>query len=224
MRATGHDPFSPSQPPEWTPPGYVPPTRPSEPSRRIVPVFYEPPPEPAPDDIHGQLLARRIVLVNGPLDAHGADDVCGRLLVLDQQGPEPVTLHLACPDADLDAALTVVSTMDFMTAPVHAIAAGSIGGGGVAILAAAGERSAHPHATVLLFEPKALGALEGSAESLSIAAEHRTRQLATLVERIAAACGRDAQGVEDDLRTGRLLTADEAVDYGLVHRLTSSPA
>jgi len=187
----------------------------------MVPVFYEPPPDPAPDDIHGQLLARRIVLANGPLDARGADDVCGRLLVLDQQGPEPVTMHLACPDADLDAALTVVSTIDFMTAPVHAIAASSIGGGGVAVLAAAAERSAHPHATVLLFEPKVLGALEGSAESLSIAAEHRTRQLTTLVERIAAACGRDAHTVAEDLRAGRLLTADEAVEYGLVHRLTS---
>jgi ATP-dependent Clp protease protease subunit len=57
---------------------------------------------------------------------------------------------------------------------------------------------------------------------LETAAEQHRHQTRTLVERIAVACGRDADQVAADLRSGRLLTASEAVDYGLVQHLTSA--
>jgi len=221
MPITAHDPDPrPLRPPEWTPPGLPPqaPPGPPGPTRPVLPVFYEPE-EAAPDDVLGQLLARRIVMLTGSIDGRSADDVSARLLLLDQQSRDPVTLHLSSPDAELDAALSLLATIDFIGAPIHAVAAGSLGGPAVAVFAATTQRHAHPHATFLLFEPK--GDLQGDAEQLAVAAEQHQHQLARIVERIAQSCGRDVDDVAHDLRTGRLLTATQAIDYGLVQELTS---
>jgi ATP-dependent Clp protease, protease subunit len=176
--------------------------------------------ETPPDDVLGQLLARRVVLLTGTLDAATSDDTSARLLLLDQRSGEPISVHMSCPDGALDATLSLVATMDLIAADVHAVAAGTVSGAAVGAFAAATKRQAHPHTTFLLFEPKA--DLRGGADQLAAAADQHRHQLDTLVQRIATACGRDAALVADDLRTGRLLTAADAVDYGLVHDLTSS--
>src|SRR5947208_3573572 len=103
----------------------------------LYPLSYErsaarstgrPPRLPARDDVVGPLLARRIVMLSGPPDAATADDVSGRLLLLDQRGDAPITLHVACAEADLDATLGLLAAIDLVAAPIHAIAAGSVGG------------------------------------------------------------------------------------------------
>ena len=184
----------------------------------MLPLFYEPA-EAARDDVLGQLLARRIVLLTGRLDAAAADDVSARMLLLDHRSHDPVSMHVSCPEAELDATVGLLATIDLVGSPLHAVAAGGVCGPAVAVFAAAAVRRAHPHATFLLYEPKA--DLQGNAEQLSVAAEHHQHLLDQLVHRIAAACGRDTDDVALDLRAGRLLTAPQALDYGLVHELTS---
>jgi ATP-dependent Clp protease protease subunit len=176
-------------------------------------------PEPAGDDVASQLLRRRIVMVTGRLDQAAAEEAVARLVLLDRQSRDPITVHLTVPDADLDPALTLVATIDMIEAPLHAVAAGSVEGAAVAVYAAATERRAHPHTTFLLREPRA--DLHGDADALETAAEQHRRQLATLHERIATATGKPAADVARDMEHGRLLTADDAVAYGLVHSLTA---
>ena len=202
--------------PQWRPLGF--PHVPEPPRPPMLPVFYEPADEP-PDDVLGQLMARRVVLLTGTLDAATADDASARLLLLDQRSDEPISVHMSCPDGDLDATLSLIATIDLIGSPVHAVAAGTVSGAAVGAFAAATERKAHPHTTFLLFEPKA--DLRGGSDQLAAADQHR-HQLQTLVDRIGLACGRDADVVAEDLRSGRLLTAADAVDYGLVQDLTSS--
>jgi ATP-dependent Clp protease protease subunit len=204
--------------PEWRPLGF--PDQPEEPRVPRLPLFYEPWDEPAHDDVHGQLLARRVVLLTGVLDAATAEGASARLLLLDQRGSDPISLHMSCPDGELDATLSLVATIDLIAADVHAVAAGAVSGAAVGAFAAAAQRRAHPHTTFLLFEPKA--DLRGGADQLTAAADQHRHQLQTLVDRIALACGRAAEDVAADLRTGRLLTAADAVDYGLVQDLTSA--
>ena len=203
--------------PEWRPLGF--PHSPDEPRAPRLPVFYVPFDDPAPDDVHGQLLARRVVLLTGELDGPTADAASARLLLLDQRGSEPISLHMSCPDGDLDATLSLVATIDLIGAEVHAVAAGAVSGAAIGAFAAATQRKAHPHTTFLLFEPKA--DLRGGADQLTAAADQHRHQLQTLVDRIATACGRQSGDIANDLRAGRLLTATDAVDYGLVQDLTS---
>ncbi|HET7530655.1 MAG TPA: ATP-dependent Clp protease proteolytic subunit [Mycobacteriales bacterium] len=203
--------------PQWRPLGF--PHPPEEPRPSRLPVFYQPWDEPAPDDVLGQLRARRLVLLTGPLDAAAADDASARLLLLDQRNDEPIQLHMSCPDGQLDATLSLIATIDLIGADVHAVAAGAVSGAAIGAFAAAAQRRAHPHTTFLLFEPKA--DLRGGADQLAAAADQHRRQLQTLTDRIATVCHRDADAVADDLRAGKLLTAADAVDYGLVQDLTS---
>jgi ATP-dependent Clp protease, protease subunit len=204
--------------PDWRPLGF--PQSPESPRPPRLPVFYEPWDDAPPEDVLGQLLTRRVVLLTGTLDAAAADDTSARLLLLDQRSAEPISVHMSCPDGELDATLSLVATIDLIGAEVHAVAAGTVSGAAVGAFAATAKRRAHPHTTFLLFEPKA--DLRGGADQLAAAAEQHRHQLETLVAHIATACGRDATLVADDLRAGRLLTAADAVDYGLVHDLTST--
>src|SRR4051812_49441649 len=119
----------------------------------MLPVFYEPSDEA--DDVHAQLLARRVVLLTGSLDAAAADDASARLLLLHQRGEEPITLHMSCPDGELDATLSLVATIDLIGADVHAVAAGGGGGGGGGAVAAAGQRRGAPPPPLPPFAPPA---------------------------------------------------------------------
>jgi ATP-dependent Clp protease, protease subunit len=204
--------------PQWRPLGF--PQSPEHARPSMLPVFYEPSDDAPPDDVLGQLMARRVVLLTGTLDSAAADDTSARLLLLDQRSAEPISVHMSCPDGALDATLSLVATIDLIGAEVHAVAAGTVSGAAVGAFAAATKRRAHPHTTFLLFEPKA--DLQGGADQLAAAADQHRHQLQTLVARISSACARDAELVADDLRAGRLLTAADAVDYGLVQDLTST--
>jgi ATP-dependent Clp protease protease subunit len=162
-----------------------------------------------------RLFAQRLVMLSGSLDRQRATDVAATLLTLDAASDRPVTLRLDCDGEDPSAALVLVDTLDLMRAPVHAVAAGRVTGAAVAVLAAAGSRTAMPHSRVLLCEPD-LPTTTGAAEAVATIAEEHQRLLDAVCERIAAACQRSHDEVARDLRTKRWLSPEEAVDYGLV--------
>jgi ATP-dependent Clp protease protease subunit len=186
-----------------------------------------PPGDPAPDPDPGlapwlaeRLYQRRIVFLRGPLTARSAGTAVATLLSLDAPDGDPVQLHLAAPDGDLDAALALVDTIDSLRVPVHAVATSEVGGAAVGVYAAAGRRLALPHARFRLAEPRVAG-IAGTADQVAAAAGHHLRALEDLVVRVAGATGQPRSRVEDDFSTGRLLDAEQARAYGLVHEIRS---
>jgi ATP-dependent Clp protease protease subunit len=161
-----------------------------------------------------RLLAQRVVALAGELDAETVNRTVAALALLDADGDEPVRLRLSGVGADLDTALPVVDALDLMGVPVHATCVGTLSGAAIALLAVADRRTAGPHAILRLSEPRAPGGIPGR-EVEARAAEY-ARQLRRLQERIAAACRRPVEEIAADMRSGRLLTAQEAVGYGLV--------
>jgi ATP-dependent Clp protease protease subunit len=172
-----------------------------------------------PDWLTERLVERRLLALAGELDCDAANRVVAELALLDASGDEPVTLRLSGLSADLDTALTVVDALDLMGVEVHATCLGTITGAAVAILAVADRRTAGPHATVHLHEPRSRHGVAGL--DLEAQAEHHRRQLRGLQERIAAACHRSVDAVIEDMRTGRVLTAQEACEYGLIDSCAS---
>jgi ATP-dependent Clp protease protease subunit len=164
--------------------------------------------------LHEHLLARRIVLARGHLDHDLATLLCAQLLTLDAEGDDPIELHLSTPDADLDAAVTLLDAMAALRVPVHALAVGTVGGAAVAVFAAARRRTAFPHATFVLREPQVRA--HGSATELAAAQERVESLLAAVYERLAATTGRAVDELRADARRGRFLTADDAREYGLL--------
>jgi ATP-dependent Clp protease protease subunit len=217
-RPTGTWPPVPPGPPQPPfPPPYPPPSpwrvepRPAVPAAPSVSVVVG-----AEDWLAERLLEQRVVALSGALDADAVNRAVAELALLDASGDEPVSLRLSGVSADLDAALPLVDALDLMGAPVHATVLGTLAGAAVAVLAVADRRTAGAHAVVHLTEPRTpAGALGRDVEAL---AAEQTRQLRRLQERLAEATGQDVERIAADMRTGRLLSAEEAREYGLVDR------
>lgn len=205
-------PLPPIVPPPWQAPH---PGRP-EPSRPPLPGFptVQPPPAGTAED---RLREHGIVLLSGFLDQAAAQRAAAALMLLDAEHDGPVRLHLSCPDGDLDGALLLADTVDLLTLDTTALVSGVVGGPVLAVIAAAGRREAHPHALLRLREPT--GTAAGRADRLAADAEQHARQVDQLHRRLAAVTGREVDDIAADLRAGRLLTAPQAVDYGLLDAL-----
>jgi ATP-dependent Clp protease, protease subunit len=200
----------PSFPPEfpWEPPGREPR---DEPPRGAPSV-------PSAADL---LFDRRIVLANGRLDGDVATDLAARLIMLDGVGGEPVALHLRAPDAELEAAFAVADTIGVLSCPVDVVVLGQAGGPALVILAACRRREMTPHATLLLTEPRTFAA--GAASDVAIHEEEYHRKVDAFYLRLAEVTGRDVTEIRDDAREGRMFTAEQAREYGLVHDIARTP-
>jgi ATP-dependent Clp protease protease subunit len=209
-------------PPDWPP--TVPQVPPEVPPLHPAPM--PPPPPPAPPwiptvpvdpverSVAERLLARRVLLVTGHLDADAATRAAASIMLLDAESDRPLELHLSTPSAELDAAVALAETVALTRGQVTALARGSVGGCAVAVLAAAGRRLASPHALITLTEPRT--SFEGSAADLGRTVDSYQRQLDVVVGYVAQVSGRDRAEVAADFRRGLVLTAQEAVGYGLL--------
>jgi ATP-dependent Clp protease protease subunit len=168
----------------------------------------------APDWLGERLLDQRVVALAGELDAETVNHTVAALALLDAEGDDPVQLRLSGVSADLDTTLPILDALDLMTVRVHATCVGTLTGAAVALLAVADHRTAGPHALLQLTEPRAPGGIP-SREVEARAVEHADR-LRRFQERLAEACGRPVEQVASDMRSGRLFSAADARDYGLV--------
>ncbi|TDE15779.1 ATP-dependent Clp protease proteolytic subunit [Jiangella asiatica] len=217
--------WPPNVPPEVPPPQRPgPPGSPGRPSgppgpgsEPILPVWEELDVTPGRSDVADRLLAQRIVHLGGRLDAALANRAAAQLLLLGRHDPRPVELHLSCRDSELDASLSLADTVGFLAAPVHAVVHGTLHGPAVAVLCAAQERGAHRGALIVLSLPRLEA--EGTADQLSVQADQHEHQVAHLCELVAGVTGGVPDDVRADLGTGRVLSAAEAFDLGLLNRL-----
>jgi ATP-dependent Clp protease protease subunit len=171
------------------------------------------------------MFDQRIVMVRGRIDGAVATHVAGALLMLGLGSTEPIQLYLSAPDGELTAAFAIVDAMDAAAAPVRAVVTSEVGGAALVVLAAAERRAALAHARFRLAEPR-VGQVSGTADEVTAAAGRYLRDLEELAVRLADVTGQTRSRIEDDLSSGRLLTAQQALDYGLVDEIVggSGPA
>jgi ATP-dependent Clp protease, protease subunit len=174
-----------------------------------------------PGWLEERLFDQRIVMIRGQLSAQDATGVAAALLTLDAAGPAPVQLHIASSAGELAAAHAIIDVIDAMTAPVHAVVTSEAGGAVLAVLAAAEQRSAYRHARFKLAEPRAAG-VTGTADEVAAAAGQHLRELEEMVLRLVEVTGQTRSRIEDDLSAGRVLSAQEALEYGLIHTIVGN--
>jgi ATP-dependent Clp protease protease subunit len=168
-----------------------------------------------------RMFGERIVLLQGPVTAESSARAAAALLTLDALGTTPVTLHISANDGDLTAAFALVDTIELMRVPVHAMATGEVAGAAIGVFAAGKKRLAFPHARFRLSEPRVAG-VSGTASEVAGAAGRYLQSLEELVVRVAEVTGRPRSRVEDDFSAGRVLTATQAKEYGLVESVVST--
>ena len=167
----------------------------------------------AADQLAERLLEQRRIIVSGPLDSVRGMEVAGRLMLLDSRGDEPIDVVYSCAEGELQAAMALADTIELVGVEVRLTASGSIGGPAILPFAVATRRLVQEHSTFRLAEPSLT--VEGRAIEIAESARQQADLVATLWRRLAAATGQADDAIAADFRGRRILTAGEAVAYGL---------
>lgn len=168
-------------------------------------------------DIYSRLLKDRIVFVDGEISDLTADLVVAQLLFLASQDAEKdIDLYINSPGGAVTAGLAIYDTMQIVQPDVKTICVGQASSMGALLLAggAAGKRMALPSSRILIHQP--WGGVQGQASDISIQAREIIRMKRMTVEYFARHTGKTVEHVAQDMERDFFMSAQEAVDYGLV--------
>jgi ATP-dependent Clp protease protease subunit len=173
-------------------------------------------------DIFSRLLRERIVFLGTPIDDMVANIVVGQLLLLDSENPEKdIMLYINSPGGSVTAGLAIYDTMQHIRADVNTICMGQAASMGAFLLAAGtpGKRMALPSSRILIHQP--LGGAQGQASDIQIQAAEITRLKQILNETLAKNTGQSLKKIEKDTDRDYIMSATEAVEYGMVDKVIS---
>jgi ATP-dependent Clp protease protease subunit len=171
-------------------------------------------------DIYSLLLKERIIFVGMPISDQVANLVVAQLLYLEHEDPDkPITMYINCPGGVIYHGLAIYDTMQQVRTPVSTTAVGVTASMGTVLLAAGtkGYRYALPHATVHMHP--AGGTAQGYAPDVEIQFKELKRVEDLLHELLAHHTGQTVEQIAADFDRDRFMTAQEAVEYGLVDQV-----
>lgn len=173
-------------------------------------------------DIYSRLLKDRIIFLGTPIDSQVANTIVAQLLFLDAQSPnQEIRLYINSPGGEVDAGLAIYDTMQFVRAPVSTIVIGMAASMAAVILAAGekGRRYALPHSKVMIHQP--WGGVRGTASDIAIQAQEILKAKKLLNEILAKHTGQPLEKVEKDTDRDYYLSAQEAMEYGLIDQVVT---
>ncbi len=168
-------------------------------------------------DLYSKLLKENIVFLGTPIDDTVANLVCAQLLHLESDNPEKdINLYINSPGGDINALFAIYDTMTYIRPDVATICYGQAASAAAVLLAAGakGKRFALPHARVLIHQPYA-GA-QGQVSDIELASQEIQRLKTALEEILAQHTGKDVEKIHTDTDRDFVMTADEAVEYGII--------
>ena len=176
-------------------------------------------------DIYSRLLADRIIFLGTPVTDEVANVVMAQLLHLDAEDPEQdINLYINSPGGSGSAMLAMYDTIQFVGADVATTALGMAASAGAFLLAAGtkGKRSALPNTRILLHQPSVQG-LGGQASDVEIHAREIIDAKRRVNEMLADRTGQPFEKVERDTDRDFIMSADQAVEYGVIDQVVSRP-
>ncbi|KMO22141.1 ATP-dependent Clp protease proteolytic subunit [Methylobacterium indicum] len=171
-------------------------------------------------DIYSRLLRERIVFLNGEVNDAVSALVCAQLLFLEAENPtRPIHLYINSPGGVVTSGFAMYDTMRHIRAPVHTLCMGMAYSMGSFLLMAGepGERAVLPNASILVHQP--LGGYKGQASDILIHAQETLRTKQRVTRLYAEHCGRSYEEFERAMDRDRFMTAEEALEWGLVDRI-----
>ncbi|MBV7696489.1 ATP-dependent Clp protease proteolytic subunit [Streptomyces sp. TRM70350] len=176
-------------------------------------------------DPYSKLLEERIVLLGTPIDDTSANDVMAQFMHLEYQDPDrDVSLYINSPGGSFSAMSAVYDTIRYVGCDVETICLGQAGPNAAVLLAAGtpGKRFALPGARVVISQPALPEPIEGQTTDLALQAEELARVRTRLEELLVRHTGRTHAQVSADIERDRVLTSEEALEYGLIDRIVPS--
>jgi len=176
-------------------------------------------------DIFSRLLMDRIVFLGAPINDDVANIIIAQLLFLEADNQErDVYLYLNSPGGIVSAGMAIYDTIQFMKAPVNTICMGMAASMGAFLLASGrkGKRSALPHARIMIHQPS--GGAQGTAADIEIQAREILYLRQKLNELFALHTGQSQEAIEKDIDRDRFMSAEEAVQYGIIDKVIQQKA
>jgi ATP-dependent Clp protease protease subunit len=172
-------------------------------------------------DIYSRLLKDNIIFLGRAIDDDVANLVIAQMLFLEADNPEKdIAFYINSPGGSITAGLAIYDTMQYIKPDVATLCVGQAASMAAVLLAggAKGKRSALPNSRVLIHQPLLYG-LQGQQSDIEIHAKDLERMRRRMDEVLARHTGKSREEVHDDTDRDKILTAEEAVAYGLVDRV-----
>ena len=166
----------------------------------------------------------RIIFLGVQVDDASANDVMAQLLVLEAADPDrDITMYINSPGGSFTAMTAIYDTMQFVRPDIQTVCLGQAASAAAVLLAAGtpGKRLALPNSRIIIHQPATEGGY-GQGSDIEIQAREIMRMRTQLEEMLSRHSGKDLAQVKKDIDRDKILTADEALDYGLVDSVMTS--
>ncbi len=176
-------------------------------------------------DIYSRLLKERIIFLSGEVTDDSASLIVAQLLFLESEDPsKDIQLYIDSPGGSVSAGLAIFDTMNYIKCDVATTCIGMAASMGAFLLAAGekGKRYALPNAEVMIHQP--LGGARGQATDIKIAADHILRTRDRLNRILAERTGKPLETIAADTERDNFMTAQEALEYGLIDSIPTKRA
>jgi ATP-dependent Clp protease protease subunit len=194
-------------------------------ARYVVPRFVERTSQGYREyDPYTKLFEERIIFLGTQIDDAAANDVMAQLMCLEAMDPDrDISIYINSPGGSITALTAIYDTMQFVKPDIQTVCMGQAASAAAVLLAAGtpGKRLAVPHARVIIHQPATEGGF-GQASDVEIQAKEILRMRALLEQLIARHTGRSEDDVRRDMERDKILTAEEAIAYGMIDSLTQS--
>jgi ATP-dependent Clp protease, protease subunit len=174
-------------------------------------------------DIYSRLLTDRIIYLGTEIDDGVANVVIAQLIHLESESPDsPIELYINSPGGSVTAMLAIYDAMEFIRSDVSTVCVGQAASSAAVLLAAGapGRRTVLPHARVVLHQPSGGG--QGALPDLAVQAKEIARMRVEMEQILARHTGRTAAQLREDTDRDLVLSAQQAVEYGIADAVLDS--
>ncbi|MBZ5753864.1 MULTISPECIES: ATP-dependent Clp endopeptidase proteolytic subunit ClpP [Metabacillus] len=171
-------------------------------------------------DIYSRLLKDRIIMLGSGIDDNVANSIVSQLLFLEAEDPEKdISIYINSPGGSITAGMAIYDTMQFIKPQVSTICIGMAASMGAFLLAAGekGKRYALPNSEVMIHQP--LGGAQGQATEIEIAAKRILFLRDKLNNILSERTGQSLDVIERDTERDNFMTANRALEYGLIDKV-----
>jgi len=174
-------------------------------------------------DIYSRLLKERVIFLVGPVNDQSANLIVAQMLFLESENPDKdISLYINSPGGSVSAGMAIYDTMQFIKPNVSTLCTGLSASMGAFLLAAGekGKRFSLPNSRIMIHQP--LGGAQGQASDIEIQA----REILYLRERLngilAERTGKSIEEISKDTDRDNFMSADAAVEYGMIDKVLTS--
>ena len=176
-------------------------------------------------DIFSRLLKDRIIFLGEEVNSASANVVIAQLFFLESEDPDKeIFFYINSPGGSITDGMAIVDTMNYIKCPVSTVCVGLAASMGAVLLAAGekGKRFAMPNSEVMIHQPLiGGGGLQGQATEIKIHADHLVRTREKLNKFLSERTGKSLEQIERDTERDNYMTAEEALEYGLIDGIMS---